>query len=68
MRYILAVVMLAMCACQQGSAPKLQADLAAAQAGAAATGQHIQGIKGHLDTADYKGSRAQKLLDQGVDQ
>ncbi len=55
--------------CQQtGSAPKLQSHLAAAQNSSQQTGQHIQSIKGHLDTADYKGSRAQKVLNEGVNQ
>lgn len=54
--------------CQQtGSAPKLQSHLASAQNSSAKTGQHINSIKTHLDTADYKGSRARQLLDKGVE-
>jgi outer membrane lipoprotein-sorting protein len=55
-------------ACQQtGSAPKLQSHLAAAKTSSAQTQTHVESIKTHLDTADYKGSRAKKLLDQGIE-
>lgn len=55
-------------ACQQtGSAPKLQSHLAAAKTSTADTAKHQESVKGHLDTIDYKGSRAKKLLDQGVE-
>ncbi len=64
---IVAGFVTASCA-QTGSAPKLQSHLAAARTSSDQTAQHIQGVKSHLETADYKGSRAKKLLDQGVDQ
>lgn len=60
--------LLGLCSCQQtGSAQKLQSHLASAQTGNTKQGEHIKSIKTHLDTADYKGSRAKKLLDEGVD-
>lgn len=68
MKYIIPIA-LCLIGCQQtGSAPKLQSHLASAKTSTTQTGQHITSIKGHLDTADYKGSRAQKLLNEGVDQ
>ena len=51
-----------------GNAPKLQSHLASAQTSTTQTGQHINAIKGHLDRADYKSSRALDLLNKGVDQ
>jgi hypothetical protein len=53
---------------QTGSAPALQSHLAAAQTGAASTAGTLKTQKTHLDTADYKGSRARGLIRQGVEQ
>ncbi len=46
---------------------ELQSHLASAKTNSQQTATHIQGTKGHLETADFKGGRAQKLLNEGVD-
>ena len=53
---------------QTGTAQKLQSHIASAQTSSAQTGQRIKSVRSRLDTIDYKGSRAQELLNKGVDQ
>lgn len=57
-----------LCACQQtGSAPKLQAHLAAAKTSATETTRHVESVKNSIERIDYKAGRAKKLLDEGFD-
>jgi hypothetical protein len=68
MKTLLSLAAIFLCACADtGSAPRLQAHLAAAQTGATRTGQKIKSAKSHLDTSDYKETKAKGILNQGVE-